>query len=322
MKDKILKLLYDSDDYISGAKISETLGISRQAVWKHINSIRKNGYMIESINNKGYKILAKPDVCDEISISEYLKTKYLGRQFLHFDELDSTNAYIKKIATDYKKEGLVVLTEKQLAGRGRLGRKWFSQNSKGIWMSMMLRPKISIFEVSKITQVVAAAVASALADLGIDSKIKWPNDIIINDKKICGILVEMNSEENHINHIVIGIGLNINQDKSDFDSEIIDIASSLKIEMGKTYNRAEIMATVLNKFEKLYDEFCMGNFEVSRKICSEKSYIIGSEIYVINNGEKVKAIAKSLNEDGKLLVEYESGQKESLIYGEVSVRLK
>jgi len=322
MKDKILKLLYDSDDYISGAKISEELGISRQAVWKHINTIRKNGYMIESINNKGYKILARPDLCNKLSVTKYLNTKFLGRQFIHFDELDSTNAYIKEIANDYTDEGLVVLTEKQLAGRGRLGKQWFSQNSDGIWMSMMLKPEISIFEVSKITQVVAAAMYLALDELGISCKIKWPNDIIINDKKICGILVEMNSEENHINYIVVGIGINVNQNKNDFNSEITDIASSLKIEGGKRYDRAEVTAKILNHFEMLYREFCKGNFEKSREICEKNSYIIGKNIYVIKNGEKINATVKGLNENGELNIVYEDGQKENLIYGEVSVRLQ
>lgn len=322
MKNKVLKIICETENYISGQEISEKLGISRQAVWKHINSIKKDGYRIESVSGKGYKILEKPDLCDEISVSKYLKTEKIGREYIHFDELDSTNSEIKKIAGNYSEEGLVVLTEKQMNGRGRLGKTWFSQNDKGIWMSIMVRPKLSIYEVSKITQVVAASIHEAFSEFGIDSEIKWPNDIIINDKKICGILVEMNSEENHINYVVIGIGININQKKEDFPKDIKNIASSLKIQNGKTYNRAKIVADILNNFENLYNKFTSGDFKTTRDICRNNSYVVGKEIHVIINGKRKLAIAKDITDEGELLVEYKNKDIEKLIYGEVSVRVK
>lgn len=255
-------------------------------------------------------------------IKGYLNTEFIGKNILHFDELDSTNTYAKKIADTLEGEGHVIITEKQLSGKGRLGRTWFSQNDKGIWMTIILRPQIDIFEVSKITQVAAAAVQNALSEINIKSMIKWPNDIIINDKKTCGILTEMNSEIDKINYVIVGIGINVNHDRSDFEDEISKIATSLKIETNQEIKRNILTAKILNNFEVLYKEFLNNNFHSTLDICKKNSYILGREINLIKNDSSVAALAVDITENGELTVKYDDGTVQNVLSGEVSVRLK
>lgn len=323
MKDKIISLLKKHiNQFISGEEISKKIGISRAAIWKHINSLKQQGYNIESVSKKGYKLTVCPDILTYEEIKSYLNTEFIGRNILHFDELDSTNTYAKSVADNLEGESYVVITEKQNNGRGRLGRQFMSQNNNGIWMSLILRPKLDMYEVSKITQVVAAAINSALNELNIKSMIKWPNDIIINDKKICGILTEMNSEINIINYIIVGIGINVNNDKEDFPDEIRGIASSLKIETGKEVKRNELLAKIFNNFEYLYKKFINGDFKSTLDICRKNSYVLGKKINVIKNSNIIEANAIDIDDNGELIVQYKDNKIEKVLSGEVSVRLK
>ncbi len=258
-----------------------------------------------------------------------LNTKYIGRTVFSFNELDSTNTYAKSIASNLDGEGQVIITEKQLNGRGRLGRQWQSQNNKGIWMSIILKPTISIADVSKITQVTAAAIYLGLLSQGVKAEIKWPNDIIINNKKICGILVEMNSEkiinsgagDSKINYLIVGIGLNVNNEIDDFPEELRDIASSLKIETNKEFKRSVILAEILNNFEKLYMDLNNNDFSKALDTCRNNSYVIGKEINLIKNQELIEAKAIDISNDGELIVMYKNGKLDNIISGEVSVRI-
>lgn len=323
MKDKIIDFLKEnSNEFVSGEELSKKLGVTRAAVWKHINSLKESGYNIESVSKKGYKLTLCPDILTYEEVKNHLNTEFIGRNIIHFDELDSTNSYAKKVAETLDGEGHVVITEKQLSGRGRMGRPWSSQNNNGIWMSIILKPKVSIFEVSKITQVAAAAVNLAFAKLGVHTKIKWPNDLIINDKKVCGILTEMNSEINVINHVVVGIGINVNNDKDDFCDELKDIATSIKIETSKELKRNILLAEILNNFESLYKDLNNNDFSRSLDICRKNSYVIGKEINLIKNQEVKEAKAIDINNDGELVVKYKSGEIEKIISGEISVRIR
>ncbi|QSX07022.1 biotin--[acetyl-CoA-carboxylase] ligase [Sedimentibacter sp. zth1] len=323
MKDKIIDLLKNSNnEFVSGEEISKHLGVTRAAIWKHINALKESGYKIESVSKKGYRLIGCPDILTYEEIKEHLTTKFIGRNIIHFDNLDSTNTYAKSIADTLVGEGHAIITEKQLNGRGRLGRQWISQNSKGIWMSLILRPELDIFEVSKVTQVAAAAVNMAFRDIGVESKIKWPNDIIINDKKVCGILTEMNSEINIINYIVVGIGINVNNDLDDFSSEISDIATSIKIESKKYIKRNELVAKIFNNFEILYNDFVDKKFSTALNICKDNSYVLNKDINIIKNGEVTSAKAIDINERGELVVKYENGSIDKVLSGEVSVRIK
>lgn len=270
------------------------------------------------------------DILNYEELKKYLETEFVGRNIIHFDELDSTNTYAKIIANKLDGEGHIVITEKQLNGRGRLGRQWVSQNNKGIWMSIILKPMINIAEISKITQVAAAAINLGLSSHGIKTEIKWPNDIIINNKKICGILVEMNSENNisntvggsKINYVIVGIGINVNNDIDDFPEELREIATSIKVEVNKEFIRSVLVAEILNNFEKLYIGLNNNDFSKSLEICRKNSYVIGKEINLIKNQEMKEATALNINDEGELIVMYKNGKVDNIISGEISVRLR
>lgn len=259
------------------------------------------------------------DLLTSNKITQYLTTSFVGRKIIHFDTIDSTNTYAKTIGLNCD-DGTVVTSENQTVGRGRLGRQWESQ-SKSICMSIILKPEINIFQVAKITQVCAAAVALSLEEFGIDAQIKWPNDLMINNKKICGILTEMESSNNKVNYVVVGIGINVNNSYSDFPDAIKDIASSLKIETGNEIRRSSIAAKIMNNFEILYHEFVKNNnFKKSLDVCRKKSNVIGKNINLIKNKDITAAKAIDIGNDGELIVQYENGEIDSIISGEISVR--
>lgn len=322
MKEKILKLLKEKNgDFLSGQEISEQFGVSRTAVWKDINALKNQGYEIESVSKKGYRLISSPDILTYEEIEPLLNTKFIGRKIRYFDSIDSTNVKAKELANDGEADGAVVISEEQTMGKGRLGRSFISPKGKGIWMSIILRPEIEPQSASIITQIAAAAVNSAAAEMEIKTQIKWPNDIIVNDKKVCGILTEMNAELTNINYVIIGIGININVDEEDFTEEVRKKAGSFKTETGKSIDRKKFLAAFLNNFEELYESFIVNNnIKKTIKICRDNSVLIGKEINVIKRGNAVKAKALDINDEGLLIVEYESGKTENLISGEVSIR--
>ncbi|WDV45505.1 biotin--[acetyl-CoA-carboxylase] ligase [Clostridiaceae bacterium M8S5] len=322
MKNSILNLLKREEDFISGQKISEMLGVSRTAIWKHINSLRNEGYDIQSVSNKGYKLITSPDILTLSEIRPYLKTAYIGRNIVHLDTVDSTNTKAKEIAQDINiQDGTVIISEEQKMGKGRLGRAWVSPKHKGIWMSLILKPDIAPSDAAIVTQIGAAAVYEAIKDLGVEAYIKWPNDIVINKKKVCGILTEMNAELSRINYIIVGIGINVNLEKEEIAEEIKNVATSLKIEAKKHVARKEVIATVLNNFEKYYEKFVQEN-DIKQVIdlCKQASIVLGKQISIISKGKEIPAKAIDLNHKGELVVEYEDGKKESVLSGEVSIR--
>lgn len=322
MKKKIINLLKENENiFISGEKISESLGITRAAVWKYIKAIKDEGYNIESVSRKGYKLLESPDLVSFEEIKPYLNTKTIGKNIIHLDFVDSTNNEAKKLAALGEKEGTLIISEEQTMGRGRIGRNWASPKYKGIWMSLILKPDINPMYVAKVTQIGAAAVCKALLEMNIKTLIKWPNDIVLNGKKVCGILTEMSAELNRVNYVIIGIGINVNTEEKDFSEEIRVMATSLKIEEGIHIERKELVAKILNNFEELYEEFLSNeSIKSSIKICRENSALIGKDIRVIKREEELKGKALDLNEDGRLIVQYEDGTIEEIISGEISVR--
>ncbi|WMJ80107.1 biotin--[acetyl-CoA-carboxylase] ligase [Clostridium sp. MB40-C1] len=322
MKEKIIELLkQNKNNFISGQKISESLGVSRAAIWKYINSIKEDGYKIESVSRKGYKLVSSPDLLTFEEIKDTLNTKYIGRNIVYLESVDSTNNEAKKLANKDVVEGTVVIAEEQIMGKGRLGRNFISPKYKGIWMSIILTPDINPMNVPKITQVAAASVIMGLKKNGIKAFVKWPNDIVINGKKICGILTEMSGEINKVNYVIVGIGINVNVEEDEFTEEIRDIASSLKIQSGKTINRKEVVSSVLNYFEELYEEFVTKeNIDTSIKICRESSILLGKEIKIIERNNKFLAKALNLSNEGRLIIQHSDGKVEEIMSGEVSVR--
>jgi len=322
LKGKIIKILKDSgNDFISGEKISEQLGVSRAAIWKYINVIKEDGYEIEAITRKGYRIISSPDVLTFEEIKDLLRTEHMGRNIIYFESIGSTNSTAKELAERGEKHGTVIISEEQTTGRGRLGRNWVSPKYKGIWMSIILRPNIVTENISQITLIGAAAVQKAILRMGIKTSIKWPNDIVLNSRKVCGILTEMSGEIDHINYLIMGIGINVNMEEKDLPIDLKDVATSLTIESGKYIERKLLLANVLNIFEELYNEFVKnGNVKETMEICRKNSLLIGKDIQVINRGKITKAKAVDISDSGELVIENQQGMLEYIVSGEVSIR--
>lgn len=319
MRKKIIQEILDNKSkFISGEELSKKLGISRAAVWKHIKSLREEGYNIESVNKKGYRLIEKPDdLLTYDNIYHNLNTKILGKKIIHFDTIDSTNDYAKKIGNE-ESEGTVIISEEQTKGRGRLGRNWHSNLSEGIWMSIILKPNIVPYKAPFITLIAGASIVEALHKLGVNAKIKWPNDIILNEKKICGILTELSAEIERINHIVLGIGINVKT--MEFSQEICDVATSLYKE-NYIISRVDIVRNILLEFESMYLEYINNNSkEKVLDICRRHSAIIGKEIYTIRDEEKKLVRCLDINEEGNLIIKRNDGSIKEIISGEISIR--
>lgn len=319
MREKVINMLLDNDlEFISGEEMSKSLGISRTAVWKHINALKEQGYDIESVNRKGYRLKESPnDVLSKENILHELKTDFIGKDIIHFDTIDSTNNYAKTIAND-KLDGTIIISEEQLGGRGRLGKKWHSKKYDGIWMSMILKPDVSPMDAPFITLIAGASIVKALNNLGIKASIKWPNDIIINGKKVCGILTELSAEIERINYIVLGIGINVKT--LEFPEDISNIATSIHKE-GYDTSRVDIIRNIIFEFEKVYIEYIKNNDKSETlDICRNYSAIIGNDVYTIRNNKKEKVKCIDINKDGNLVVEDENGNIKEIMSGEVSIR--
>lgn len=320
LKSKVLRMLKNSEDFISGERISEEFNMTRAAIWKYINMLKEDGYNIESVPRKGYRIISSPDILTLEEVEEYLTTDIIGQTVYYFDSINSTNSKSKEIAYQ-EKDGTILVAEEQVDGKGRMGRNWVSPKGKGIWMSIILKPKLDPMKVSKITVLGAAAVHKALSNMNIKSEIKWPNDILIDGKKICGILTEMSCEINMINYVVIGIGINANLDEEDIPVDLRHKATSIKISEGREINRKELLANILNIFEELYISFRdKDTISEAIKICRENSSLIGKEIRVIRGDETRLGKALDINDNAELVVKFENGVVENIYSGEVSIR--
>lgn len=324
MKKEILRLLKENTTgFVSGQDLSDKLGVTRAAIWKYINQIKEEGYEIESVSKKGYRIISSPDLLTYEEVERYLNTRFIGRNIIHFDTINSTNSKAKQLADTIEADGTILISEEQTNGRGRLGRSWVSPKFKGVWMSIVLKPDLNPMEAVKLTQIAAAAVVEASRVLGIKTQVKWPNDIVINGKKVCGILTEMSAELTRINYVVVGIGINVNIDDVDFPEAIKDIATSLKLEIKASVNRQELVGRILNNFEELYVKFIGQNdIKTSLDICRENSALLGKNIIIIKRDGNVEAKALDIDEEGRLLVQYKDGTEEYVISGEVSIRGK
>lgn len=321
MKDKILNILKTSgDNYVSGQIISDHLGVSRAAIWKYINKLKEEGYEIESISKNGYKLISSPDIVTFHEVHEFLNTKYIGQNIIHFDTIDSTNTKAKELAAQGEVDGTLIISEEQSLGRGRLGRQWCSPKYKGIWMSLILKPDIDPLNASNITLIAAAAVHEAFKSFNINTQIKWPNDIILNNKKLCGILTEMSSELNQINYLVLGIGVNVNTSHEEFPEELKNIATSILVETKEIFSRKKLIAAILNYFEDFYEQFLKNkNLSFIIDICKKNSILLGKEIQLYNRGTLITAKAVDIDEAGLLVIEHKDGTLEKIISGEVSM---
>ena len=321
MKAEILKMLRESEDYVSGQQICEQFGVSRTAVWKAINQLKEEGYEVEAVRNKGYRILASPDVMTEEELKSQLDTEWAGQPVYYFDETDSTNTYAKRLGEGDAPHGTLVVADMQSAGKGRRGRGWDSPSGSSIYMTILLKPEdLEPNQASMLTLVAAWAVAGGISEqTGLPAKIKWPNDIVVNGKKVCGILTEMSTEIEHINYIVCGIGINVNM--TSFPEEIQTTATSLCLETGQQVRRSTLIASIMRQFEKGYQIFMQTrNLEGLQEAYNALLVNCGREVRILGAKEQYTGKALGINPQGELLVEREDGTVEAVASGEVSVR--
>ena len=320
MKEKVLAVLKSQNDYVSGQELSEALGVSRTAVWKAVNALKDAGYEIESVRNRGYRLVSTPDVLLSEEIRSLLDTKWFGSSILYFDTIDSTNNEIKRQAEKGAAEGTLAIAEYQSAGRGRRGRNWESPAGSGIWMSFLIKPDISPDKASMVTLVAAMACAAAIREeTGLNAMIKWPNDIVLDGRKATGILTEMSTEMESISYVVIGIGINANM--TDFPEDIASTATSLAIQCGHMVVRSRIVALFGRYFEKYYETFIRDkSFAGLREEYESMLVNKGAQVAVIMGDVTVRRKALGINDSGELVVEDESHNIETVRAGEVSVR--
>ncbi|WP_100407238.1 biotin--[acetyl-CoA-carboxylase] ligase [Bacillus solitudinis] len=309
MREKLLKiLLQHKDGFVSGEKISLELGCSRTAVWKHIEELRKDGYEVDSAPRKGYRIIKKANGIQSHEVNIHLETERIGRSISYYDAIDSTQIIAHKLAQEGMEEGHIVIANEQTSGRGRLGRSWYSKGGTSISMSLILRPKLSPQQTPQLTLLSAVAVIRGVKKItGIDCEIKWPNDVLINGKKIVGILTEMQSDPDYVHSVIIGIGLNVNQQTTDFEPDIQRLATSLSIETGQQIERSRLIAAILGEFEWLYDEYLENGFSMIRGLWEAHAVSVGTYIYARTPKQVIYGYAQGITDEGVLLVQDEQG---------------
>ncbi|PKM68864.1 MAG: biotin--[acetyl-CoA-carboxylase] ligase [Firmicutes bacterium HGW-Firmicutes-2] len=320
MKNQILNTLMTRKEYVSGESLSETLGVSRTAIWKAIHKLKDEGYEIEAIPNRGYRLIMETADLVESAILLHLEKESRFTTIKVYESLDSTNSEAKRLKVNKTMDEGLIIAKEQTAGKGRRGKLWASVKDEGIWASLVLVPDIPPMIASMLTLIAGLSAAMAIEEkTGLEVGIKWPNDLVISGKKVCGILTEMSTEADYIQHVVVGIGINVNQ--KIFDENLKDIATSLQIELGREVNRVEILSTFLNHFEKLYEKF-LKIMDLSFMIekYNQMCVNVDQELKIIEHGEIKQVTGIKVTNQGSLMVRNKEGNTEIIYAGDVSVR--
>jgi BirA family biotin operon repressor/biotin-[acetyl-CoA-carboxylase] ligase len=314
-------MLRNRQERLSGAEISKVLGISRSAIWKHITALRREGYQIEAKPASGYQLIAVPSHLTAWEIQAGLGTEQLGKKVHAFPNVDSTNTVAFRLAMNGAQEGEVVVVESQAAGKGRMGRRWESPPGVNIYLSIILRPPFPPNKMPLITLMTAVACAESIEEVtGVLPSIKWPNDLLIGEKKLGGILTEADLELDRINFVVVGIGINVNMPRSAFPPSIRDTATSLQEALGKQVSRVTLIQALFRRFELWYKRFKEDRGEEIRRRWEELSQIRGKEVAMAFMGEMVQGMALEIDADGALLVQEAGGAVKRIVAGDVHVR--
>ena len=317
---ELIEFLKEKNDFVSGQEIADAMHISRNAVWKQIEHLRKEGIEIEAVTGRGYRIVNTSDAFGEKSIRSLLHTKWLGRELLFFDEIDSTNDELKRRADKGAEEGLVAVADIQSKGKGRRGRAWETPAGVNIAMSYLLRPGLAPDIAPMMTLIMAIAAAKGIREVSsLDVGIKWPNDIVVNGRKLVGILTEMTAEPDYIHEVIVGTGINVNTES--FPEEIKATATSMRIEGGKKYSRSKVVAAVTDAFETYYEIFCAtGDLSALRPDYNAACVNVGAGVRVLDPKGEYDGMAKGIDNKGELIVIKEDGSETRVYAGEVSVR--
>ncbi|NMA54440.1 MAG: biotin--[acetyl-CoA-carboxylase] ligase [Firmicutes bacterium] len=311
-------MLTKADDYISGEDISQRLGVTRAAVWKYIEDLRRSGYVIEALPRRGYRLVARPDKLLPTEIRAGLTTDRFGHVVHYFPQIGSTNDQARQLARQGAAEGTIVVAEEQTAGRGRRGRAWVSQPGSGIFVSLILRPNLIPAQAPLLTLTAAVAGAEAIRQLtGLPAVIKWPNDLYVDGRKVAGILTEMSSEMDTIFYVVVGIGINVNT--SSFPTEVSASATSLALEQGRSVCRRQLLQLLLEKLEYWYQILSADQDQILER-WRQLTITLGKRVSVYSPNFTVHGLALDIDHEGALLLETETGEKVKIFSGDVSLR--
>lgn len=320
MKEKILHLLKENrPGFTSGGLLCKNLGVSRTTVWKYVQVLRAEGYVIEAQTRAGYKLVRVPDRLYPQEVLPALNTKFIGRHIYYFAQVPSTNELAQELARQGVPDGSLVLTEEQTGGKGRLGRGWFSPFAQGIWCTVILYPPVDPADAPPLTMLTAVGVARAVRRVtGIQVGIKWPNDLLLEGKKICGILTEMSAEMEQVKYLVIGTGINVNVES--FPAEIQNTATSLKMHTGRAIDRAKLLRAFLEELEELYEQWLKEGFQPILKLWKLLSVTLHCPVRISSLRESTEGWAEDVDEQGNLILRLEDGSKKRFMAGEVLLR--
>jgi BirA family biotin operon repressor/biotin-[acetyl-CoA-carboxylase] ligase len=313
-------LLRSAPACVSGAEIGRRVGISRAAVWKHVARLRRAGYRIEGTPARGYRLLETPSLVTPSEIAAHLQSNVLGR-VIHYEEtVDSTNRVARELARSGAVEGTVVVADGQTAGRGRLGRAWFSPPGLNLYLSVVLRPSVPPARGPQLALVAASAVAATIVELsGARPAIKWPNDVLLGGRKVAGILTEMDSEADRVAFVVVGIGINLNMTREALTPELRPIATSLRDEIGREIDRAAFAGRLLAELERRYGRYTAEGFGALREEWESYSCLTGREVRVVGGNGRTDGRVLGIDEQGALRLRGADGVVRQILAGDVTV---
>ncbi|MFB9275238.1 biotin--[acetyl-CoA-carboxylase] ligase [Cohnella cellulosilytica] len=319
-KTSLLGLLEEREgEYVSGEEISRLLGVSRTAVWKQVRKLEAEGYRIEAVPRLGYRLTGKPSRLTLQELLPKLRTSSFGRRLTLLDVVDSTQNELRLLAERGAEEGTLVIAEQQTSGRGRMGRSWVSPAGKGIWMSLLLRPPVPLPLTPQLTLLAAVALSRAISQQlpALEIGIKWPNDLLVDGKKISGILLESAAEDERLNYIIVGMGISANLEAEDYSEELLSKAISLKMASGQTVDRSALIAAVLEQFEQLYKLYLEQGFAPIRTLWEARSVTLGKRTELYTPQGTVVGVPLGLDDMGGLRIELPDGSARTIYSAEV-----
>lgn len=319
MKEQILKIFKEANgEFVSGESLSQALQCSRTAIWKHIEELREEGYEFEAVRRSGYRLISVPDVPYPEEVKSGLTTQFLGQEVHFFSSIDSTQNELHSLAKEGAPEGTVVIADQQLGGKGRLGRVWHSPPGSAISISILLRPKLELHRCPQLTLLAAVAIVEAIREqTGLPVEIKWPNDVLLNGKKICGILTELNAESDCINYLIIGVGINVNTPA--FPDELSSIATSLAIEKKESIQRVTLIQNLLQRLEDLYLLYLKEGFAPIKSRWESYAISIGKRVTIRQMSGSMTGLALGIDDTGVLLVQKDDGGIEKVYSADIEI---
>ena len=306
--------------YVSGADLATRLNVSRTTVWKHVEALRREGYVIKAVTHRGYRLVSSPDRMIPDEVRRGLRAKWLGQTLWCYRETGSTNDAALARAAEGAPHGAAVLAEAQRRGRGRFHRKWLSPPGANILASVILRPQLHPSLVSQLVIAAAVAVAETLRGLHrLDAHIKWPNDVYVGGRKITGVLAELSAEAEQINYAVIGLGLNVNMTASQMPKAIRSTATSVRIELGHAVPRLDVLRELFVRLEHAYEQWRRDGFAPIKARWAELSSSLGRRVEVVSGTAKVTGLVADLDDDGALMLRLDSGLMRKVASGDMTV---